>query len=89
LPPIAKSLPPLFVSTRPVPPSPETHCDCGARRGQGDGGDCSRREHIREAAQNFPAAADACDMIRELYDIDDKSTVGGRWQIDGDESSNN
>ena len=29
---------------------------------------------FKEAAQNFPAAADACDMIRELYDIDAKST---------------
>jgi hypothetical protein len=29
---------------------------------------------FKEAAQNYPAAADACDMIRELYDIDAKST---------------
>jgi Transposase IS66 family len=29
---------------------------------------------FKEAAQNYTAAADACDMIRELYDIDAKST---------------
>jgi transposase len=42
---------------------------------------------FKEAAQNFPAAADACDMIRELYDIDAKSTsVAQRAQLRHSES---